>query len=159
PHRPGLPGRLESRSTPQRLHRLRRDGQPPRAPVVAGAAARRSMGTGRGAQLAAVHLVNIGLHGVSHEKPAWPERKAEPFTVTPLHSGSSVLGYRPSRDYGGGITLGTAVAISGAAASPNMGYHSSPTLAFLLTLFNVRLGWWLGNPGSSGEKRYRLDGP
>jgi hypothetical protein len=38
------------------------------------------------------------------------------------------------------------MAISGAAASPNMGYHSSPPLALLMTLFNVRLGWWLGNP-------------
>ena len=27
-----------------------------------------------------------------------------------------------------------------------MGYHSSPTLAFLMTVFNVRLGWWLRNP-------------
>ena len=34
----------------------------------------------------------------------------------------------PSSAYGGGITLGTAVAISGAAASPNMGYHSSPVV-------------------------------
>jgi hypothetical protein len=27
-----------------------------------------------------------------------------------------------------------------------MGYHSSKALAFLMTVFNVRLGWWLGNP-------------
>ena len=27
-----------------------------------------------------------------------------------------------------------------------MGYNSSPLITFLLTLFNVRLGWWLGNP-------------
>jgi hypothetical protein len=27
-----------------------------------------------------------------------------------------------------------------------MGYHSSPAVTFLMTLFNVRLGWWLGNP-------------
>ena len=38
------------------------------------------------------------------------------------------------------------MATSGAAASPNMGYHTSPTLAFLMTMFNVRLGWWLRNP-------------
>ena len=42
--------------------------------------------------------------------------------------------------------IGTVMAISGAAANPNMGYHSSPVTAFLLTLFNVRLGWWMGNP-------------
>jgi hypothetical protein len=54
---------------------------------------------------------------------------------------------------GTGIKLGTAVAISGAAASPNQGYHSSTAVAFLMTVFNVRLGWWLGNPsGSKGSK-------
>ena len=42
------------------------------------------------------------------------------------------------------------MAISGAAVSPNMGYNSSPSIAFLLTLLNVRLGWWLGNPGAAG---------
>ena len=45
-----------------------------------------------------------------------------------------------------GIGLGTAVAISGAAASPNMGHQSSPPAAFLMTMFNARLGWWMGNP-------------
>jgi hypothetical protein len=40
----------------------------------------------------------------------------------------------------------TAAAISGAAVSPSMGYHSKPATAFLMTLFNVRLGWWLLNP-------------
>lgn len=43
------------------------------------------------------------------------------------------------------------MAISGAAASPNMGYYSSPVVTFLMTLFNVRLGWWLGNPGPAGQ--------
>ena len=44
------------------------------------------------------------------------------------------------------------MAISGAAVSPNMGYYSSPIVTFLMTLFNVRLGWWLGNPGLAGQK-------
>ena len=51
------------------------------------------------------------------------------------------------------------MAISGAAVSPNMGYHSSPSITLLLALFNVRLGWWLGNPGQEGEKSYRTEGP
>ena len=51
------------------------------------------------------------------------------------------------------------MAISGAAASPNMGYHSSPAITFLMTIFNVRLGWWLGNPGPCGEISYRKEGP
>jgi hypothetical protein len=44
------------------------------------------------------------------------------------------------------ITLGAAMAISGAAQSPNQGSHTSPAVAALLTLANIRLGWWLGNP-------------
>jgi hypothetical protein len=39
-----------------------------------------------------------------------------------------------------------AMATSGAAASPNMGHATRPALAFLLTLFNVRLGRWCSNP-------------
>jgi hypothetical protein len=75
------------------------------------------------------------------------------FTVTPLAVGNPHLGYRPAEEYGDQITLGTVMAISGAAMSPNMGYHSSPTLALLMTLFNFRLGWWLGNPAKTAWKR------
>jgi len=52
---------------------------------------------------------------------------------------------------GDGILLGTAVAISGAAANPNQGFHTSTAVAFLMTVFNVRLGWWLGNPVRRGR--------
>jgi hypothetical protein len=95
-----------------------------------------------------LHVINTALNLVAGDDLAWQERKAESFTVSPLHTGASRLGYRPTWAYGGpsGVSIGTAVAISGAAASPNMGYHSSPALSFLLTLFNVRLGWWYGNP-------------
>jgi len=108
-----------------------------------------------------LHVVNMTLNLVGGKNLAWQERKAESFTASPLHCGSFHLGYRPSAEYAGprGMTLGTAVGISGAAASPNMGYHSSPAMAFLLTFFNVRLGWWLGNPGPAGERTYYLRNP
>jgi hypothetical protein len=107
------------------------------------------------------HVINIALNVVSTKRLAWQERKAEPFTVSPRHCGSSYLGFRSSNVYGGdkGLSLGTAMAISGAAASPNMGYNSSPSIALLLTLFNVRLGWWLGNPGAKGKDTYDKEGP
>ncbi|HEX7315913.1 MAG TPA: patatin-like phospholipase family protein [Pyrinomonadaceae bacterium] len=109
-----------------------------------------------------LHVVNTALNLVGGKKLAWQQRKAEPFAVTPLHAGSFRVGYRRSRHYGGyrGISLGTAVAISGAAASSNMGYYTtSPVLSMVLTLFNVRLGWWLGNPGPAGQKTYRREAP
>jgi len=109
-----------------------------------------------------LHVLNAALNLVKGEELAWQERKAESFTMSPLHCGSWHVGYRPSTEYGNdgkGITLGTALAISGAAANPNMGYHSSPVVGFLMTLFNVRLGWWLGNPGKWGAKTWRRSGP
>ena len=48
-----------------------------------------------------------------------------------------------------GIDLGTAMAISGAAASTNMGSQTRRDIRFLLTLFNVRLGYWMRRPGLS----------
>jgi hypothetical protein len=110
------------------------------------------------------HVVNITLNVVKTARLAWQQRKAESFTVSPLHSGAAYKGFRKSGEYAGGtkgdgITLGTAMAISGAAASPNMGYHSSPSTTLLFALFNVRLGWWLGNPGTEGEQTYKEEGP
>jgi hypothetical protein len=106
-----------------------------------------------------LHVVNMCLNLTGGDNLAWQERKAESFTASPLHCGSLNLGYRPSKEYGGpdGMKLGTAVGISGAAASPNQGYHSSPALALLMTFFNVRLGWWLGNP--KNDTTYKLANP
>jgi hypothetical protein len=108
------------------------------------------------------HVVNVTLNLVGGDKLEWQDRKAESFTMSPLHCGSYWLGYRKSADYGGkdGMSLATAVAISGAAASPNMGYMmTSAVLRIIMTLFNVRLGFWLGNPGPYGKDTYKLDSP
>jgi hypothetical protein len=101
------------------------------------------------------HVLNLALNLTGGKKLQWQDRRAESFTVSPLHSGSYWLGYRRSCCYGGeqGISLGAAIAISGAFASPNMGYMmTSPVVRFLMTLFNIRFGAWLGNPGPAGEK-------
>ena len=125
----------------------------------------------RSAEWRPFHVVNMALNITATDKLAWQQRKAESFIATPLHSGSAAVnrdkggvargGFRDSLTYGDqrGISVGTAVAISGAAASPNMGYHSSPPVALLMTLFNTRLGWWLGNPGPEGNETHRLEGP
>lgn len=87
-------------------------------------------------------------------------RHSASFTLTPLRCGSDrpKVGYAPTgstlengsqRCFADGVMLGQAVSISGAAASPNMGYNTSPLVAFLLTMFNVRLGWWFPNPGQA----------
>jgi len=113
------------------------------------------------------HVINLTLNLVAGEKLAWQERKAAPFTVSALHCGTGSAGpetrpcgaYRSSDQYGAKISLGTAMAISGAAVSPNMGYHSSPAVTFLMSMLNVRLGWWLGNPAMDRGRPYLNDGP
>ncbi len=100
-----------------------------------------------------LHVINATLNNVSSTQYGRNERKAFPFTFSPLHVGSSILGYRRSSEYGSdgggpatGLSLGMALAVSGAAASPAMGMYSSKARAFLLTLANARLGLWFGNP-------------
>ena len=125
-----------------------------------------------GARMALFPVINVTLNMTAGRNNAWNERKGESFTVTPVNCGAAYLqrmedqaAGRPARgayvrtsdyaggeketgrdDQGQGMTLGTALTLSGAAVSPNMGYHSSPATAFLMTLFNVRLGAWLPNP-------------
>ena len=112
-----------------------------------------------------LHLVNIALNLVKGDNLAWQQRKAQSFTISSLHSGSWNLGFRRTEAYAANhyldqpLSLGTALAISGAAASPNMGYHSSSAVTFLLALFNIRLGWWLGNPGPAGIDTYKQASP
>jgi hypothetical protein len=110
-------------------------------------------------------VIHATLNRTSGKDTARATRKGVPFTITPLHCGSPSLkkwwgAYIATPHYAGGeketgvhdrqdgMTLGTAMAISGAAVSPNMGYNSSPFTAFLMTLFNVRLGAWLPNPAA-----------
>jgi hypothetical protein len=134
----------------------------------------------RGDDWRPLHIINAAVNLVSSKNLAWQERMAAPFTFSPLHcgSGSSIFSngangvygaYRPTNkqpDYDQyslnkadvrfqGPTLGTAMAISGAAVSPNMGYNTSPGLSILMALFNVRLGWWTANPNTKNEYYWR----
>jgi hypothetical protein len=105
------------------------------------------------AEVRPLHVINATLNNVEDTSYGRNERKAYPFSFTPLHVGSPILGYRRSCEYGSdggglatGVSLGMALAVSGAAASPAMGIYSSKARAFLLTLANARLGLWFGNP-------------
>jgi len=115
-------------------------------------------------------IFNASLNLVRGDELAWQERKAANFIFSPLFSGYDTtqfppvaqrdllnVAYRPTKFYAyeKGVSLGTAVALSGAAVSTNMGRHTSPRTGFLMSVFNVRLGWWLSNPRhiSSWNKR------
>jgi hypothetical protein len=106
-----------------------------------------------------LHVVNATLNLVADDSLAMQEQRSESFTMSALHAGSRRLGYRPSALYSHGISLAQAMTISGAAVSPNMGAASKPALTFLLTLFNARLGAWVGNPGRAGRSVWRRAHP
>jgi hypothetical protein len=100
------------------------------------------------------HVINTALN-LGRDCPlAWQQRRAAPFTMSMLHAGSPVTGYRSVEGYGGdqgGLSLGKSMTISGAAVNPAMGYHSSSPVAFAMTFFNARLGWWLPNPNGTAN--------
>lgn len=126
-----------------------------------------------------LHLINTALNITQGKNLAWQERKAASFIFSPLYCGYALArtqgdsrsiestkwdmrGYRrtalfASRDQEElGFKLGMALATSGAAVSPNMGHASRPSRAFVLTLFNVRLGRWTPNPA---RLRWRSSSP
>ncbi|HEV8317323.1 MAG TPA: patatin-like phospholipase family protein [Vicinamibacterales bacterium] len=100
------------------------------------------------------HLVNATLNLVGDSKVGAVQRMAAPFLFSKLFCGSHRCNFTPTRDYvGGELTLGTAVAVSGAAASPNVGSQTlGAAMAMLMTLFNVRLGFWAPTPGAGAER-------
>jgi hypothetical protein len=105
-------------------------------------------------------IVNCTLNLGGSSDLAVKTRRSDCFTMTPLHCGfnhkdprgrrfAAAGGYCATENYfgsEGSPRLGMAVAVSGAAANPNMGYHTSPLTAFLMTVFNARLGCWFANP-------------
>ena len=100
-------------------------------------------------------IVNCALNLVGGRDLAWQERKATSFIFTPKYCGYDIdravlpaprsegsEAYVPTTSFyrkNSAPLLGMAMAISGAAANPNMGRASSPALGFLMTVFNVRL--------------------
>ena len=71
----------------------------------------------------------------------------EHFILSPLYCGSKLTGYAPSNGPAyKSMTLATAMAVSGAAVNPDMGYKTNRFLAFAMTILNLRLGYWAPNP-------------
>ena len=79
------------------------------------------------------------------------------FVLSPWYSGSDATGWVPTERLGdGSLTLATAVAISGAAINPDggvagQGITRNRLVSFMLSLLNIRLGYWLPNPARPRE--------
>ncbi|MEM1215732.1 MAG: hypothetical protein AAGJ82_08620 [Bacteroidota bacterium] len=94
-------------------------------------------------------LINTCLNLQASKDPNFQGAKASDyFLLSPLYCGAKLVGYVPTKDTIGyrQMTLPAAVTISAAAVNPGLGAYSNKLLSILLTIFNLRLGFWTWNP-------------
>jgi hypothetical protein len=95
------------------------------------------------------HLINAALNIQGSDYANRRGRNADFFLFSKYWIGSVATGYAPIEQFepaSPDLTLATAMAISGAAASSNMGADTIRPLTPTLAILNVRLGYWLKNP-------------
>jgi hypothetical protein len=99
-----------------------------------------------------LHLVNCNVVLVDSQRDIFRTRGGDSFFISNRWSGSDATGWVETRQLGdGAVSLATAMSISGAAANPNAapngrGVTRNRLVAFLMSLFNARLGYWMANP-------------
>lgn len=99
--------------------------------------------------IAPYHLINTTLNVPGTHEESLRGREAEFFVFSREYVGSQLTGYCRTTAYERSdptMGLATAMAISAAAAAPNMGRVTQPTLTFIMALLNIRLGYWAKNP-------------
>ncbi len=95
------------------------------------------------------HLVNASLNMQRENAGAQRWRNSDFFVFSKRWCGGPQTQYCRTEhlEYlAPGVHLGSAMAVSAAAAAPNMGSYTSGFLVMLMTLLNVRLGLWLPTP-------------
>jgi hypothetical protein len=95
------------------------------------------------------HLINAALNVQASKIVNRRGRNADFFVFSPLFCGSKSTAYVATadvEDVAVDFDLATAMAVSGAAVSSNMGADTIKPLTPLLALLNFRLGYWLRNP-------------
>jgi predicted acylesterase/phospholipase RssA len=95
------------------------------------------------------HLINAALNIQDSKVANKRGRNADFFLFSQNFVGSETTGYVATKDIetiATGLDLATAMAVSGAAASSNMGAESIKPLTPTLAMLNIRLGYWLRNP-------------
>jgi hypothetical protein len=100
------------------------------------------------------HLLNAALNVPGSSYANARGRNADFFIFSKNFVGSEATGYvrtAMAENVNDGLNIGTAMAISGAAAAPNMGTASMRPLSPTIALLNVRLGRWLRHPLNTVE--------
>ena len=104
------------------------------------------------------HLINSALNIQGSKYANRRGRNADFFIFSPKFIGSSATKYVRTEEFESEIDeldLATAMAISGAAASSNMGAKSIKPLTPTLAILNIRLGYWVPNPSQLTLDRKR----
>lgn len=107
------------------------------------------------------HLINTNIILVESEIAKFRGRGGDNFLLSPLYSGSNATGWLETKEFcGGNITIPSAVAISGAAANPDsgvagQGLTTNPIISILMSIFNLRLGYWVSNPDTEILKKQK----
>jgi len=98
------------------------------------------------------HIINATLNIMASRNRYLRGRGADYFIFSKYYCGAESTGYRSTTSYNQGSTeLATAMAISGAAASPKMGRRTNRLFALYMILFNIRLNVWMPNPDPKYE--------
>lgn len=108
--------------------------------------------------IAPYHLINVALNMQASRELKVRDRQSDFFIFSKRFVGGQCTGYCRSENMEQvfpQMSLATAMAISAAAASPNMGRGTSPMLVAFMTLLNIRLGYWVPNPGLLEESANR----
>ena len=103
----------------------------------------------KGSSLAPYHLLNTALNLQGNSEDLSRGRSADFFVLSPRFIGGDRTGYCRTNDMEGvhpKLDLAAATAISGAAATANMGRYTNKALVFPMTMLNIRLGNWVPNP-------------
>ncbi|MBS0524513.1 MAG: hypothetical protein JSS04_12875 [Proteobacteria bacterium] len=96
------------------------------------------------------HLINVALNLQGSDDIGLRDRHSDFFIFSKKFIGGERTGYcrtASMEQVCPQVNLASAMAISAAAASPNMGRSTSPALVAFMTMINVRLGVWVPNPG------------
>jgi hypothetical protein len=92
------------------------------------------------------HLINTTVNLTASRNPDLRGRGGDFFLLSKYFCGSVLTGYRATPEVStmnSDLDLATAMAISGAAASTNMGFRTLHQYRMLMAIFNVRLGYWM----------------
>jgi hypothetical protein len=101
------------------------------------------------------HIVNTNVTTVGSKDYRLCGRGGDNFIFSPLYCGSDATKYIETGKYAGGkMNLATAFSISGAAVNPNSYVTRSRPLSFLMTLLNIRMGYWIDNPARMWKHRF-----